>query len=69
MRRIIWKWKANIEDYIGRPGVVGVRVSIAFPKDPSLFGRDGYVGYDEGGDSEDCKKPSVSKGNDSTPSF
>jgi hypothetical protein len=43
----VWKWKANIQEYVGKPGIVGVRVCTPFHKDPSIFGRDGWVGVEE----------------------
>ncbi len=47
MRRIVWKWKANVLSYIGKEGVVGVWVPTGLNDDHSLAGRDGYVGYVE----------------------
>jgi hypothetical protein len=47
MRIIVWKWKANAVNYIGKEGVVGVWIPTAWEDDHSLLGRDGYVGYVE----------------------
>lgn len=47
MKRIVWKWKADIVDYIGKPGVVGIWLASVFPNDTCLIGRDGYVGFEE----------------------
>lgn len=47
MKRIVWKWKANIADYAGKPGVVGIWIIAVFPNDNCLVGRDGYVGFEE----------------------
>jgi hypothetical protein len=48
MRIIVWKWKANAVNYIGKEGVVGVWIpAVWMGDDQSLLGRDGYVGYVE----------------------
>ena len=47
MRRIVWKWKANARNYIGKEGVVGVWIPPGLKDDHSPVGRDGYVGYVE----------------------
>ena len=45
--RIIWRWKANIEEYNGRPGVVGTSTTRWQREDGILLGRDGWVAYRE----------------------
>ncbi len=44
---IIWRWKADIMLYVGRPGIVDVKF-VPFHKDPAIFGRDGWVGFIKG---------------------
>jgi hypothetical protein len=49
--RIVWKWKANVEDYLGQPDVVGVHYTIwtrlQFGWDLTPYGRSGWVGFRE----------------------
>jgi len=47
VKATVWKWRSNLDSYVNKEGVVGVRVSMAFPKDDSLVGRDGWVGFEE----------------------
>jgi len=58
MKTIVWKWKANILEFIGKPGVLRVLPPVDFlhPKDPSLVGRDGWVAYEEDSGGEDDGK-------------
>ena len=42
---IVWKWKANINDYVGLPPVVRVCPTPWKKEDWILTGRDGWVGY------------------------
>lgn len=46
--RTVWRWKANVQDYINQPNVVGVYVAVAEPSEyQCLVGRSGYVGFIE----------------------
>ena len=55
--RIIWRWKTNLGEYVGRKDVVGIQLPTIWKKDYSLFGRDGWVGFVE----EDKKDDSTNK--------
>ena len=43
--RIVWRWKANIEEYKDRPGVIGTSTTRWQREDGILLGRDGWCGY------------------------
>ena len=43
--RIIWRWRANVIDYIGLLGVVGIGLNGWKKNDWILAGRDGWVAY------------------------
>jgi len=43
---VVWRWKANILNYVGRDDVIGIWIPTVLKNDdPSLSGRDGYVGF------------------------
>lgn len=47
---IVWRWKKDVSQYIGKGGVAGISVQ-QYPGqdgnlDTTLFGRDGYVGFE-----------------------
>lgn len=48
MERIVWKWKANVDKFIGNPDVVGIYIQADYPFEyQCLVGRSGYVGFVE----------------------
>ena len=43
--RIVWRWKANVSDYIGLPQVAKVSTVGWKKEDWILTGRDGWIGF------------------------
>ena len=49
---IVWKWKANVDDFLVNPNAVaifanGLGKTDTGKEDFSLFGRDGWVAFEE----------------------
>jgi len=55
METIVWRWKAQVTEYIGKPGVLDVKVAVPFlkPKDLSINNRDGWVSFVKGDEAFD----------------
>lgn len=47
MRVIVWKWKANVEEWRNKPGVIGIGITVWTKKDRATYGRSGWVGIEE----------------------
>jgi len=41
---LVWKWKANVENFFDKPGVIGVFINQMAGDDFCTVGRDGWVG-------------------------
>ncbi len=50
---VVWRWTKNVIEYVGKSGVIRVKVAIYDPSDISLYGRDGWVGFKEDGQIPD----------------
>ena len=46
-KMIVWRWKPDVDKYVGKPGIAGIHYAIYTFRDLTPYGRDGWVGFIE----------------------